>query len=54
METRDIGSRAVVNNNYLQVCMCVCGCVRDVKKSTSARTPFRPSCVQKPRGVDQR
>jgi len=28
---------------------CGCVCVRDVKKSTPARTPFRPSCVQKTR-----
>ena len=26
-------------------------CMRDVKKSTPARTPFRPSCVQKRRGL---
>ena len=29
-------------------------CMRDVKKSTPARTPFRPSCVQKTPGFDQR
>ena len=30
-------------------------CMRDVKKSTPAPTPFRPSCVPKPRpGFDQR
>jgi len=26
--------------------------MRDVKKSTRARTPFRPSCVQNPRGLN--
>ena len=30
--------------------MWVCVCMRDIKKSTPARTPFRPCCVQKPRG----